>query len=275
MSTIYVQSDLHVDYYCVHTTNYNIILPDFENFYKTYMHPADILYVAGDIANDFITQKFFLIFLSEKYKEVYYCFGNHDLSVKGTYLGQSNEFKTSEQRMLAIIKFFENSNVHILEGNIINGVAGCLGMTDFTYSKAGSTVDENVLNWCMHSYDSKHWNYKGNKPFALSKFYKHTLNRLIAEEPNIVMTHYCPLELGLNPKFEHDKSTSRFFFYGKQFLDKMQDGSIWICGHTHDAYKTNYVNASGKHITIICNPSGYPHEHQYELNNLKPEDFYI
>lgn len=84
---IFIQSDIHIDFYSVQTSNYDTILPNFEDQYKRMFLPADALIMAGDAANDYQTQKMFYKFLGTKYNHVYIVFGNHDLVVSGATFG--------------------------------------------------------------------------------------------------------------------------------------------------------------------------------------------
>lgn len=272
----YVQSDLHVDNYCVQSTNYHILLPDFEDFYKRFMQPADELYLAGDVADTVIMQKFFLKFLQTKYKDIYYCFGNHDLAVKGRYLGDMNQNLTSSMKRINIIKdFFKDSSVHVLEGDIINGVAGCMGIGDCSFHVENTACEFAKHMWNCTSFDARIWNYKGNHYETLINYYQQMLTELVKQQPKVILTHYCPLQMGYNAKFTDNIKTSFYFFDAKNMLDMLDHDTLWICGHTHDAYQTEYINSQNKRIQIWCNPLGYEHEMQYELNQLDINDFYF
>ena len=49
----------------------------------------------------------------------------------------------------------------------------------------------------------------------------------------------------------------------------LPDGTTWVCGHIHDQKICDWVNSSGAHIRILCNPSGYPGEGQFEADTVK------
>ena len=55
----------------------------------------------------------------------------------------------------------------------------------------------------------------------------------------------------------------------KKYLDLLPDGTTWICGHIHDQKICDWVNSSGAHIRILCNPSGYPGEGRSEADTVK------
>ena len=77
----------------------------------------------------------------------------------------------------------------------------------------------------------------------------------VEQSPKVMMTHFCPFQMGIGEKFKDEYATAYFYFEGKPFLDRMKPGSIWQCGHTHDVFDTEYNG-----VRIICNPLGYPDE---------------
>ena len=55
-----------------------------------------------------------------------------------------------------------------------------------------------------------------------------------------------------------------FYFRGEKYLDMLDDGTIWACGHIHDKKYIEYHNRNGNKITILCNPFGYPGEQTFQ-----------
>lgn len=230
----------------------------------------------GDVANDFTTQRHFYQFLGTKYADVYITFGNHDLVVAGATFGNGNPFDKSEKRINAILREFRDSkNIHILEGRNVNGFAGCMGMCDFSYKPAQFSKVDYFSVWQYQWFDGRHWRYMDNQSYQIWQFYENMMNNLVKTQPKFMITHFVPVELGVNPSYKSDLNTAFFMFSGKQFLDQMPNDSYWICGHTHDSWKTDYVNSSGNTIHLLCHPMGYPQENTYLLNKLKREDFLI
>lgn len=273
---VFIQSDIHIDFYSVQTTNYDTVKVNFEEQYSRMFLPADALILAGDVANDYNTQKMFYRFLGEKYKDVYVVFGNHDLVVNGATFGNGNPFKRSEERMEAIKKDFkDDKHIHILDGDMLDGIAGCMGMCDMMYSPRPSVDKVKKLIYWAHSwFDGRHWNYMHNEFQKIWDHYDKTMMTLVKKHPKIMMTHFCPIELGMKREYENDICSSFFYFNGKKYLDEMEDGSYWICGHTHTAYKKDYINSKGNTIHLVCNPMGYPSENPYD-EGCKREDFLI
>ena len=85
--------------------------------------------IAGDIADDDFTFVTFCEFIAEKYKQVYIIFGNHDLTVRGSF-GDVDGFmkwKTTEDKLDYIqIALLAYPNVHLLDGNVVDGFGGTI-----------------------------------------------------------------------------------------------------------------------------------------------------
>jgi len=273
---IFIQSDIHIDFYSVQTSNYDTILPNFEDQYKRMFLPADALIMAGDAANDYQTQKMFYKFLGTKYNHVYIVFGNHDLVVSGATFGNGNPFKRSEEKIEAIKKEFKNDkHVHILDGDIVDNIGGCMGMCDLSYTAYPSlTKITKMLVWNRDWFDGRHWNYMNNDFDKIWKHYDNKMMDIVKQKPKVMVTHFCPLELGVKDIYKNDMATAFFYFEGHKYLDEMDNDSYWICGHTHTAYKKDYINSKGNTIHFICNPMGYPSEDPFE-GIFKREDFLI
>lgn len=252
----YVISDIHVDFYVPQSKIYLEQEPHFEKFYQEHFLPADVLFIAGDIANDYYTQVGFLRFIAGKYAQVYVVHGNHDLLVKNnTTFGNGNPFKKSADRMQKVADDLSGyPNVHILEGPVEGPVGGCMGFADFMYGYAPGAA---MYYWKKNFIDARGWNYMRNRADAISLHYKHLVGECIAMAPKVMMTHYCPIEMGVSEQYADDPFTPCFYFTASEY---MNTGSpdLWICGHTHDQYDTTWVDANGRPHRILCNPLGYP-----------------
>ena len=271
----YVMSDIHIDFYSVQTRNYDTILPNFEDQYKRMFVPADAILIAGDVANDYYTQVMFYKFICTKYKDVFVTFGNHDLVVLGATFGNGNPFKTSEEKIQAIKNDMASyKNFHLLDGDVVNNIGGTMGMCDFSYQAHGFESPIALKQtWLYTWFDGRHWNYFKNDTDKILASEKAKIEKALEQKPKVMMTHFCPLQMGVQQCYALDTATAFFYFDGKEYLDKMEDGSYWICGHTHDRWKTDYVNKDGKTIHILCNPMGYPNENNN--TSLNKEDYLI
>lgn len=94
---------------------------------------TDAIIIPGDLSNDFLTFTRIVEWLSHNYRETFIVPGNHDLIVCGASLSNSNsQFATTEEKLNAMSDACaKHNNVHFLNGKIVNGVAGCMGMSDF------------------------------------------------------------------------------------------------------------------------------------------------
>lgn len=268
-----------MDFWCKCITGRYSIGDDTERteFYDKYILPmfkdADACIIAGDIANNHIDQMNFLRYIATKhiYRKVYYVMGNHDLTVKENVLCP---FATSEER----IAFIRNGcadipNLHFLEGDICDGIAGGMGFSDFKCceSEYATPSLERWFNW----YDGALWNYMNQRPKAIRNHYRCMLKRLCKREPKVVVTHYLPIQFGIPFEYRNSSSNAFFYFDGKDYLDMLPDGAVWVAGHTHGARKLEYKNSSGNTIHLLCNPIGYPGENPYADGGFKGNDFII
>lgn len=260
----YFISDIHVDFYCVQSQKYETLLPEFEELYSKYFLPAEAVCVAGDVANDYLTQTMFLRFLSGKYREVYAVFGNHDLVVSGATFGNGNPFSSSLERMEAVKKFLEDyPNVHLLDGGCHGAIGGSMGMCDLEYRCSTTANVDIAMEWQRRWFDGRHWRYdldssggwSRNDPRKIWSAERAKMLSALAGKPRVMMTHFCPTQMGISEQYREDFATAFFYFDGEEFLKMLPPGSIWQCGHTHSCWDTEYNG-----VRIICNPLGYPDE---------------
>lgn len=265
--TYYVTSDIHYDFY----KNKNTL----EEIYKYNFVDADNLILAGDISNSQKEFSEFLKFIITKYKNTYLVLGNHDISVKNRYSNDSKFFKTSEEKIAYLKKaivFMNNcssvNKIHLLDGTIKDGIGGTMGFCDFSYIPPLSNINTfyyNVYAW-NNFYDFNAWNYMDNDPLKILEYYKTSIKNILKEKPKIIITHYFPLQMGVDEKYKNNPSTAYFTFNALDYLDSVDWDLIWVCGHTHSQRNVRWRNNRGYEITFLCNPMGYP----FENKNNKP-----
>ena len=265
-----VLSDLHADFnFELHQSKIKDDYTDeeaestFQTWWDLKKFPqTDGLITAGDISNDYRSFKQFITFISKKYKNVILTLGNHDLVIKGGTSSKSNmEFKTSEQKIEKMKQFCSKfDNVHLLEGDTFENISGCMGFCDFKAMSNPLLEGRLPLMW-KDWFDGSYWNYFNQVPKDIWNHYDKMMMDLVKKQPKVMITHFCPEELGLSWKYRNNSYNPMFYFQGKKYLDEMADGSYWICGHIH-TFATNYeyVNAKGNKITIMARPHGYPGE---------------
>lgn len=283
MKTGYVLSDVHVDFLYrdnnpEHTYEEFAALAD-KWLTGLNLPPTYALIVAGDISNDFQTFTYFCFWISDKYSKTYIVPGNHDMVVRGSTPSTSNQqFQTSFDRIEAMKKeCAKYDNVVLLDGDIIDGIGGTMGMCDFEYRP--SITLNYPLFWKMHWFDGKHWRLDGTEPLEYWKLQQAKMHAIIDKQPKVVMTHFAPVQVGVPFEYRNDNCSCFFYFNGEEFLERMPNDSYWICGHTHDFHAVDYTCNNGNVVHILCNPHGYPGEQDYNWHDptagYKKENFII
>jgi hypothetical protein len=274
----YFISDLHLDAWCPLTTNKGVLRKSFEELYGRYFIPAEAVSIAGDIADDDFTFVAFCEFIAEKYKQVYIIFGNHDLTVRGSF-GDVDGFmnwKTTEDKLAWIeIALSAYPNVHLLDGNVVDGFGGTMGMCDFTYDRYEGRPYDTVGTWHNEWYDGRHWNYMGQDPIKIWESEKAKMDDLVKAAPKVMLTHFFPTQMGIQPQFVDTYKTAWYCFDGAKFLEQLPETTIWQAGHTHGCLDTNWVDKNGKGHRIICNTLGLPHEKFPFVSFKEAETFLI
>jgi Icc-related predicted phosphoesterase len=269
----YILSDLHIDFYeayAVKPARYkmadpaeDVTIDTLEYIWNTHFLPeADAIILAGDYSNDYLRFSRMIPWISKKYPEVYLVLGNHDLTCRGATDSKSNlQFTSSEQKIAKMKEICDAiPNVHFLDGNIVNGIGGCMGMCDFKCEAPTYGLDA-FTAWKRNWYDGKYWRYFRQVPSAIWNYQEQLMMNIVKQKPKIMVTHFVPYELGVPFEFRVDPWNYVFYFKGEQFLEEMENDSYWICGHVHGRRMAEYVNSKGNVIHIRCNPFGYPQDY--------------
>ena len=260
--TIYMTSDLHVDHYINHRVS-------LENYIYNALKPADVLCVAGDTCDDPHLFVEFYKAVSPRYKKIFVVFGNHDLTVHNDSYFRNNPF-TETQAKLDFLKaeVSKFGNVSILDGTVeeFEGVkfGGTMAFNDWTWAfnlnpDPDGNIPKFLYNW-HYWFDYVNWNYMNNNhPEILGSEMK-KLDHIVAQKPDIIMTHYIPLFFGVEKEYYYSESTTYFYFNGEKYLDQLKDQSIWLAGHTHSVRTKDLLQGDGRTIHLKLNPVGYPDE---------------
>lgn len=221
---------------------------------------TEAIIIAGDMSNDYLTLSRQIKWLASKYLRVYLTLGNHDLVIKGATPSKSNaQFKTSEEKIEKIREYCSSfDNVHLLEGNIVNGIAGCMASCDLKVEPGYYDIKR---KWKNNWFDGNYWNYFNQDPEQIWNHYDKMLTDLVKQKPKIVVTHFAPYEVGINWKYRNSNTNTFFYFNAEKYLEELDNGTIWLCGHIHDKKICTYKNSKGNIIKILCNPYGYPGEY--------------
>lgn len=269
----YILSDLHIDFYeayAVKPARYkmadpaeDVTIDTLEYIWNTHFLPeADAIILAGDYSNDYLRFSRMIPWIAEKYTEVYLVLGNHDLTCRGATDSKSNlQFTSSEQKIAKMKEICDAiPNVHFLDGNIVNGIGGCMGMCDFKCEAPTYGLDA-FTAWKRNWYDGKHWRYFRQVPAAIWNYQEQLMMNIVKQKPKIMVTHFVPYELGVPFEFRNEPWNYVFYFKGEKFLEEMENDSYWVCGHVHGRMMAEYVNSKGNVIHIRCNPFGYPQDY--------------
>lgn len=258
-------SDIHLESYVFLSDNLETLRPAFEDIYERIFTPADAVCIAGDIAEYEMLQVNFLKFIAGKYSRVYYVFGNHELAVKRSF--PPERFKTSEQRMHFVKDAIKDcKNIHILDGTVSPDglVGGTMGMADLRYRVPNPDRTKKPFNpvhfWRDAWYDGRHWNYCSQHLDRIFDREMEKLSRVCERKPRIVMTHFCPDQVGVALEYVDDPATAMFYFNAGKYLDMLDDGAMWLCGHTHSQKDVTWTGEGGKQVRLMCNPVGRPEE---------------
>ena len=229
---------------------------------KRYDYPTDVygIIVPGDLGNDWNTQTWTLKWLREKYKRVIYVPGNHDIAVRGGTLSKSNlPYETSAMKIEALRKFCKDSGITMLEGDVVDGIGGCMMMTDFSVLHP-DLKSWSQLNWKRHWYDGKTWRYFDNQPDEIMDYYRQMMDEIVAQKPRVIVTHFAPSLMPIPFDYRNDPCQNFFYFDAHKWLNEIDRDTIWICGHVHANMRATYLNKKGALITCMCNPQGYPED---------------
>lgn len=260
--TIYMTSDLHVDHYINHRVS-------LENYIYNVLKPADVLCVAGDTCDDPHLFVEFYKAVSPRYKKIFVVFGNHDLTVHNESYFRNNPF-TKTQAKLDFLKaeVSKLGNVSILDGTVeeFEGVkfGGTMAFNDWTWAfnlnpDPDGNIPKFLYNW-HYWFDYVNWNYMNNKHPEILWSEMKKLDHVVAQKPDIIMTHYIPLFFGVEKEYYYSESTTYFYFNGEKYLDQLKDQSIWLAGHTHSVRTKDLLQGDGRTIHLKLNPVGYPDE---------------
>ena len=260
----YLISDLHID----HIGNGNPTEAKMLRYLERFLEPADVLFIAGDIADSGHVFAKCINALSTLYPRVIYCDGNHDYTV------HPMSTETTKDKLERISKLIHAQNQFKLDGTFVElneqfKIGGCMGAYDMSYSNKhfGFSFDAMMEKW-KKWYDGKFW--KLDYSYAEFLTEQNTkLNALIDEHQcNILMTHIGPVAYKIPPHF-HNEYTGFFYFDGAEMLSRMPENSYWFYGHTHDKHIFDYET-----VKVMCNPVGYPTE-KIKGSEFKKSDFLI
>lgn len=241
--------------------------------------PANILCIAGDIADDPMILIDFLAACRDRYEDVVFVLGDHDISVANTTYKSVTDKCESIRAWLAGFKKLCTSTHDIktkftmLDGNDIVDVmkvpfAGCMGAPDGSFVKKILEQDESAYTSKLISKMGwKNWWTKDPAEIAADEHDR--LARAVSKkDPKIVVTHFAPLGV-MSPS----NAACRTAYYFQDFtavINMLPRGAIWHFGHTHAKLK---MSKNG--ILFLSNPIGLPGEKIESLGHWDKKEFLI
>lgn len=282
----YFISDLHIDAHlpCLATGRRSSSVC--HKWIDSNLLPADILCIAGDIADNSRAFFNFIMGCRNRYKYVVFVYGNHDIGVF------DNEYESSLLKVEQMNTWLKNmtclskathqikTKIFRLDGNVpldINGrlFAGCMGAPDWSYSKTVLRSTDKAFK--------KHWS-EGLRKTGWKNWWTNDLSKIAEDEKsrlfaavqdmhgisNIVLSHYVPLGMPTTKQYRKKVTTGFFYWDVADIINMLPTGTIWHYGHNHIA---NILEKNG--ILFLNNPIGFPGQETQLLKKYDKRDFLI
>jgi len=255
-----IASDIHLEFQ-------DIVLENKEH--------ADVLILAGDICTvkhfhsrpemERTYGEFFKR-CSEEFKHVIYVVGNHE-----HYNYQFNSTIIDLKRKLA-----QHPNVFVLDDETITiddkVFIGSTLWTDMnnecplTMNAAGFAMpDFKIVKYVDGDIYMKYTPEQSVREHRKSLQYIEHVLKNSKDKECIVVTHHSPSHQSIAPQYRHDELMNGAFHNRLDYLMELSDNiTLWVHGHTHEPF--HYVIGTTQ---VVCNPRGYPREHQFDNFRLK------
>lgn len=224
-------SDLHIESY----KNY---LESAETVKENIIKESEVgipLIIAGDLSNDKSLGLKLLEYLSEYYKPIYFVSGNHE------YYFQKNQ-NNSLEYFIEEAKKLLGSNFIYLDRQGIKEIGNKkIAGTNMWYN---FNQPETIFAYLFRLNDSRFLKIdkaeeEANKDL---KYYNEVIDKV-----DIFVSHVPLIETPAVKKYKNDNCFRRTV--------DLRENKIYIAGHTHLIYKTQYENSK-----FYFNAFGYPHE---------------
>jgi len=219
---------------------------------------ADVLVLAGDIADGAYACTLFADWPSEKKIPIIYVAGNHEFY--GHPIDPIYD-KLREGSELNNIQFLENDSV------IIDGVR-FLGTTLWTdYRLRSNRTQSQLMEYCGTRLNDHNLIRTGRHNFTpQDAFARHEIARAWLETElakpfdgkTVVVTHHGPHPLSVHPRYIGDQLNAAFVSDLTELLFK---ADLWLHGHVHDSF--DYTVGGCR---VVANPSGYVLNRRYAID---------
>jgi predicted phosphodiesterase len=218
---------------------------------------ADLLVLAGDITNWAFRFNLFHELTYSEDRPIIYVPGNHEY------------YRTPHANMVVpeLQALFRNTNVSVLDRGsvIIDGIEFvCATLWSEIYPEYEDRA-RIYLNDFRNPGLTTEW-YKAQHEMSVD--YLETQLKAIPEKgKRVVVTHHSPSFRSSPQKYEGEEMNCCFHTNLHHLMSEDWAPELWIHGHTHDP--CDYVQGNTR---VVCNPKGYPNEHQYSRQEFPYND---
>ncbi|MFZ4479083.1 MAG: metallophosphoesterase [Rhodoferax sp.] len=243
---IQLASDLHLEFLQRDMPGERLIAP---------MPGAEVLVLAGDIANGAHACKLFADWRSTRRIPIVYVAGNHE------YYGHALEPMLAKIREGAAL-----NNIHFLENNsvVIDGVR-FLGATMWTdYKLCAERTQQQSMAYAGARLNDHYLIRKGRHLFRPQDALERHLASIAwlqteLDKPfdgkTVLVTHHGLHMRSVNPRFAASDLNAAFNSHLPKILDQVD---LHLHGHVHDG-----VDYQLGRCRVVANPAGYLRNHQY------------
>lgn len=239
---IHLLSDLHTEFW----------RNDKKQYLQSLIRPADVLVLAGDIAQGRKNAAEIVKFFAEHYANVLYLPGNHE------YYGG-----------LAIDEFepvnFPSNATYLNEATKKIGDVTFIGATLWTNFRENPLAEfhakqaindfsrmKDVTTHKMKEVFYRHYGY-------IKHMYEET------EGKKVIVTHFMPAKECVSSRWDKPQYDVLNHYFANDlggWIEQLDD-VIWLFGHTHDKVDLTLGNTR-----LLARPLGYPSEHNYLYEHM-------
>lgn len=259
-------SDLHLETYSKHTPK----------LFESLLEPsADYLILAGDIGwSTAPYMKLFLSWCSERWKKVFWVFGNHEYynkhpPEKWVYKKPETMYER-ELSAKTLCAQFPNVIVLLNESYLLEDTTPpirILGTTLWTFLPRNKQWEiqyefNDTVYICV--------DHEGQRPFQISdwcelhKFHRESLELTLeqakkAGEKCVVITHHLPTYSLIAPQYQGHPLNCGF---ASELDELVKHPSVlaWVCGHSHAFVNRTLKRDDGSTVLLGLNARGYKFE---------------
>jgi predicted phosphodiesterase len=239
-------SDLHID------INKRFIKDDlFEYYLSQFTEEADVLIIAGDIAeiNSVYEIEMFLDAAEQKHKQILWVWGNHEY--------YTAEITPSSEKETTRIKIWESAFPNL---TILNGKSVVIDGVKFYGTTLWSNIHDRAYIVKSRMND---FNYiEGLTIDKYNDLFREQSSLLQVVDADIIITHHAPHPNSISERYQGDICNQAY--YSEMLMSMQNSPKYWIHGHMH-ANSDYIVN----NCRVLANPHGYGMENPgFDFNKI-------